>query len=388
MDQSNGLHAGQSNILGKTKRGGNAQPKYLQIVETLRKNLAAGQYSGGVRLPSEAELTRRFKVSRMTAVKAVQQLEQEGLLVRRAGSGTYAAESNSTGALVFGLLIPDLGETDIFEPICRGMVRSPLARKHSLLWGHSFARSEDREEQVKQLCRHYVQQKVHGVFFAPLEFTPHREKVNREILETLDAEKIPVVLLDRCGVAFPASSTHDLAGLDNRRAGYVITEHLLNLGVKNIAFLARKGSVETVEARIVGCREATFAHGKTLPRIVVVAGDDIRPELIEPLVKAAKPDASIDAFVCANDHTAASLMKTLLSIGARIPEEVRVVGFDDVTYAEFLPVPLTTMHQPCAEIGAAAMSAMLERLQDLSLPPRSILLDARLVVRRSCGSTA
>jgi DNA-binding LacI/PurR family transcriptional regulator len=79
-------------------------------------------------------------------------------------------------------------------------------------------------------------------------------------------------------------------------------------------------------------------------------------------------------------------MKTLLEIGVTIPEEIRIAGFDDVSYASLLPVPLTTMHQPCGDIGAAAMSAMLERIGNPSLAPRSILLDAHLVVRRSCGA--
>ncbi len=360
----------------------NAQPKYVRIIESLRRNLAAGQYRSGVRLPSEAELTRKFKVSRMTVVKAIQQLQHEGLVVRRVGSGTYAAQEADTKSLVFGLLIPDLGQTEIFEPICRGMVRSPQAGKHSLLWGHSFASAENKEEQAKQLCQHYLTQKVSGVFFAPLEFSPRREQVNREILKTLDDAGVPVVLLDRCGLAFPASGQHDLVGLDNRRAGYVITEHLLHAGAENIVFLARKGSVETVEARVVGSREALFAHGKLLAETVIVREDVIDAASIRRLLNARR----IDAVICANDHTAASLMKALIDFGLRVPDDVRIVGFDNVSYASFLPVPLTTMHQPCGDIGAAAMSAMLERINNPSLAPRSILLDAHLVVRQSCGT--
>jgi DNA-binding LacI/PurR family transcriptional regulator len=63
-------------------------------------------------------------------------------------------------------------------------------------------------------------------------------------------------------------------------------------------------------------------------------------------------------------------------------------GFDDVKYASLLPVALTTIHQPCADIGAAAVMAMLERIQNPKLPPRDILLDFRLVVRESTGLRA
>ena len=113
-----------------------SQPKYRQIVESLRANIKSGQYRNGARLPSEAELVRRFGVSRMTVVKAMQQLQQEGLLVRRTGSGTYLAESGATQNLVFGLIIPELGDTEIFEPICKGMAQSPDIQGHSLSWGH------------------------------------------------------------------------------------------------------------------------------------------------------------------------------------------------------------------------------------------------------------
>ncbi len=107
-------------------------PKYQQIIESLRQNLEAGRYRNGARLPSEAELMRRFGVSRMTVVKAMQHLQQAGLLVRRAGSGTYASDQVTGEKPVFGLIIPDLGETEIFEPICKGMAASPNLAGHSL----------------------------------------------------------------------------------------------------------------------------------------------------------------------------------------------------------------------------------------------------------------
>ena len=113
----------------------NKQPKYLQIIANLRRDLTSGRYREGSRLPSEAELTRKFGASRMTVVKAMRQLQYEGLLMRRAGSGTYAAGRADSEGRVFGLLIPDLGNTEIFEPICHGMMSSPLAKTHSLVFG-------------------------------------------------------------------------------------------------------------------------------------------------------------------------------------------------------------------------------------------------------------
>jgi GntR family transcriptional regulator of arabinose operon len=91
--------------------------------------------------------------------------------------------------------------------------------------------------------------------------------------------------------------------------------------------------------------------------------------------------------LCANDHTAATLMKTLIALGVQIPKEIRIVGIDDVKYASLLPIPLTTQRQPCQDIGKVAMATMFERLNNPDLPIREISLNCRLVIRESCGSS-
>lgn len=357
-------------------------PKYLQIVESLRAGIEAGRYRHGARLPSEAELVRRFSVSRMTAVKAMQHLQREGLLTRRTGSGTYAAEASPVGVKpVFGLLIPDLGSTEIFEPICKGMSASPNAGGHSLAWGHSAAPSANKEDEAEHLCQQYIDQRVAGVFFAPLEFAPHRDRVNRRVLKALKSARIPVVLLDRCGLDYPAHSDYDLVGLDNRRAGYMVADHLVRKGAQHVSFLAVTGSAETVDDRIAGYREALFAHGLGSGEVFRMDPSDVAA------VQEVMETKEIDAFLCANDNTAAQLMRTLLGLGLRVPEDVRIAGIDDVRYAELLPVPLTTLHQPCMDIGAAAISTMLDRIANPQLAPRSILLNGHLVVRQSCGAS-
>lgn len=93
-----------------------------------------------------------------------------------------------------------------------------------------------------------------------------------------------------------------------------------------------------------------------------------------------------EAMVCANDRIAGHLMHGLIRLNYRIPEDIRIVGIDDVEYANLLPIPLTTVHQPCREIGVAAMAAMLERVTNPDMPIRDILLDCKLVIRDSCGA--
>ena len=116
--------------------------RHEQVSRQLRDDLTAGRYGDEGRLPSEAQLARRFSVSRPTVARALQSLVEEGLVERRAGSGSFAklGGSNKHAALttrVLALLIPDLGNTEIFQ-IIGGEIAS-LARVHNyiLVWGGS-----------------------------------------------------------------------------------------------------------------------------------------------------------------------------------------------------------------------------------------------------------
>ena len=355
-------------------------PKYQQVFASLKREIQSGRLKKGDRLPSESELVRKFGASRITVGRAVRDLQAAGLVERRAGSGTYVKNPQTASALSFGLLIPDLGETEIFEPICQGMMASPLARDHALIWGSPAGAS--KEERAWQLCRQYIDRGVSGVFFAPLELSREQNDLNQRIGRALDEARIPVVLLDRTVVPYPERGHHDLVGIDNRRAGYLITEHLLRLGSQRVVFLALPNAAATVDAREAGFREALYTWDRPIDRSLVHRVDPSDPAAISRIMDEQSPDA----IVCANDRTAARLIPTLLRTGRRVPEDVRVVGIDDVEYAELLPVPLTTLRQPTRQIGDAALSAMLERVARTHLPTRDILLNCELIVRDSCGA--
>jgi DNA-binding LacI/PurR family transcriptional regulator len=355
--------------------------KYQLIFENLQQGISSGRYAPGSRLPSELELVRRFDVCRVTAAKAIRKLQQLGLVERRVGSGTYVKAQPADSSRLFGLLIPELGQTEIFEPICRGMAGFPLASRNSLLWGQSIGVNEPKQQIAEELCHQYITERVSGVFFAPLELVAGMDEVNRKIAAMLDRARIPAVLLDRCFMPYPERSKYDLIGIDNRRTAYGAVEHLVKTGARRIAFLAKQYSAQTVDARIAGYREALLAHRLNREGDLVFRCDPEDERQIRQIVKRHKPQA----FLCANDHTAANLMRTLLAIGVSIPETVKIMGIDDVKYASLLPIPLTTQHQPCVDLGRVAMATMINRLESPDLPVRDISLQCRLVVRKSCG---
>ena len=359
------------------------RPKYQQLFDAIEQGIRSGQYSPGQKLPSEAALEAEFGTSRITVVRALRELQQRGLVQRRAGSGTYVADGASTSASkLFGLLIPNLGETEIFGPICQSIAEFLQGRKHALLWGNMTPAAQAQETQSLELCQQYVTKKIAGVFFAPLESTPQNDRVNRLVVSALEEAGIPIVLLDRCFMPYPKRSNHDLVSVDHRQAGYTVTEQLLKLGCQRIAFVAFTHSASTIEARIAGYQEALHRAGAPIEDSLVyrLSSDDISE--VAQLMIGVKPEG----IACGNDRTAGHVMHSLISLNHRIPQDVRVVGIDDVQYAKLLPVPLTTVHQPCREIGVAAAAAMLERVDMPDMPARDILLNCRLVVRESCGA--
>ena len=355
--------------------------RYHTIREAIRRDIELSRYGPGERLPSDAELAVRFDASRLTVIRAIRELEIEGLVQRKAGSGTFVRIIAAKTTQVFGILMPDLGDGEVFEPIAQGIAQAGELLHHRMLWGSAPASGHVKEQYAEELCRYFISRKVSGVFFAPVELTAHQDDINRRIAHDLTAAGIPIVLVDRCVCPYPERSRYDLVGIDNHRAGFRMTVRLREAGCRRIAFAFRPGSAPTVAARMAGYRTALRDGG--LPEMQVQVGSEDSDELRE-FVERERPDG----VVCANDLTAAKLMHKLLKLGLRIPEDVRMVGINDVKYASFLPVPLTTLHQPCQQIGSAAMSAMLDRLENPAAPTRDVLLDCELVVRQSCGTPA
>jgi len=162
----------------------------------------------------------------------------------------------------------------------------------------------------------------------------------------------------------------------------MVAEHLIKLGCRKIFFVARPFSAATVDARIAGVREAFHRHRIEPMAGWVHYGDPADRKFVRTLAAGRQADA----FICANDDTAAVLLRSLEEEGMRAPRDVRVAGFDDVKYAVLVSPTLTTVHQPCRDIATIAFRTMMERLTEPTLPARSICLAPRLVVRESCGA--
>jgi LacI family transcriptional regulator len=369
----------------------NSLLKHRTISRQLTTEIIAGKYNKTGRLPSEAQLVTRFGVSRPTVGRAMRELQEQGLIDRRPGSGTYIRtekdRDHSAHPVVpqIGLMMPNLFHTEIFEPLCGELASLARVNDYGLWWGanmSSIAETQMTPQEAETLCEQFIERGVVGVIFVSFEHQTDRETTNLRITERLKKAGIPVVLLDRDIGVFPHRSEFDIVGIDNVAGGYLLADHLIKLGVRRMVYVKRPLTAPTVDSRIIGAQKAFLDNGLQTPQPFVYSGDpgDIK------FVKSFAQNQRIDAILCTNDHLAAELLQTLTRIGIQVPKDLRLVGFDNVRFASLLSTPLTTIEQPVRDIAVTAFSALRERMTNSNLPPRSLILAPRLVVRESCGA--
>ncbi len=370
------------------------EPKHHQIYRALTADIGSGKYRDAGKLPSEAQLVQRFKVSRPTVIQALRRLQADGLVTRRVGAGTFLnqtpsqipAQIPSAQSLELGLLIPGVRRAgEIFEVIAGELAR--LARSAGYMFWWTGGSTEDLEAaatlaNAEKICDQFIQRRVAGVFFAPFEHMAKCDATNSRLVNRLREAGITVILLDRDMTTHPLRTDLDLVGIDNFMGGYILANHLIKLGCRRIGFITVPFSAPTVMSRAAGAREAILAAKIELPPNFVQVGNPEDPKFARQI----SAGRHLDAIICGNDYTAAVLIRSLHNVGVNVPRGLRVVGFDDVHYATLVSPPLTTVHQPCREIAVMAFKSMLSRISDPSLPVQTIRLTPHLVVRESCGA--
>ena len=352
--------------------------KYRQIFEQLQQDLRDGRYPQGVQLPSDEALMRRFDVSRITAAKAMDELVKRGLVYRRRGAGTFATRSARRESGRLGLIMPSLSFGEIFPPICQELTHCAQEDGYTILLGDvASSAPKERAREACRVARSFVEQRVAGVILQPLAFLKTPERVTREILALFDEADIPVVLIDRDVDTGVDAIHHDFVGIDNLAAGRALGVHLLAQGAKRLHFLMRPNCASVIRDRLDGVQSAIGAI-RAKDNVIVAEPFD-ETTLSSVFRRRLRPDA----VICESDYVAAVLRNTLAKLGLSVPHDVMLAGFDDVRCAVTTTPPLTTVHQPCADIARVAYRTLRERIGGLSLPPRRILLTAPLVVRES-----
>ena len=350
--------------------------KYRAIFEELQKEIRNGRFPQGVPLPSEEALGRKHGVSRITVVRAMDELVRKGLVYRKRGAGTFATRTACSESGRIGLIMPSLSFGEIFPPICQALTRCAQQDGYSIVLGDISSPHPDRRaHEACKIARAFVKQRVAGVLFQPLAFLKTPERVTCEILALFRDAGIPVVLLDRD--VEHSVVPHDFVGIDNLGAGRAIGAHLLARKAKRVVFLSRPNCASVIRDRIDGVASALSGSRARFEAVSADPSDTAR------LAKLFRGRARPDAVVCESDYVAARLRNTRMRLKLSVPKDVMLAGFDDLMCAVTATPPLTTAHQPCADLASVAYRALRERMRDPSLSSRKLLLPAPLVVRES-----
>ena len=356
------------------------RPKYQQIHARIAEAIRTGELSPGERLPLEEELISRYGASRNTIIRALVSLRDEGLLERVQGVGTFVADTagrrQTFGFIADGRFTIENKDT-VFAQLEVRLAQRLRDRQADLVLQARHL-DGDTAAHRQQAVDRLVRQGVAGVFYLPME-GPDAAEIDRRILARLDEAGVPVVLLD-ADIAHPeVRGRHDVVGLDNFTAGYLLAKHLYDRGARSMLFLAHSRSPTTVGARIRGARDFLDHVGGHDPRFQVVTA----ASTAVPDVQAVLPGELPDAILAKDDGMAAALMRVLYKMDVRVPEQVLVAGFDDSPIASELTVPLTSVRQPVAELADAALWLLETRRQQPGRPARRIVIGGELTIRDS-----
>lgn len=271
-----------------------------------------------------------------------------------------------------GILVPDLLHP-FFASIAQSLSQEIRSKGYSLLISSS---DEDAELEQREI-EHLLARRVDCLLIASAQR-------NVESFRRIGAQKTPYILLDR---QFPGLGAN-FVGVDDQAVGLLATRHLIEQGCRRVAHI-RGPEVSTAVGRLEGYRQALNEAGmQAVPEHVVSLGSsgDHRgePGGYEAARRLVAGKKRPDGIFCFNDPSALGAMRAIFEAGLRVPEEIAVVGCGNLSYSDFLRVPLSSVDQGSEEIGkrAAAMALQVASEKSASRPRRE-LIEPRLVIRAS-----
>lgn len=201
-------------------------------------------------------------------------------------------------------------------------------------------------------------------------------------LDSLRQQNFPYVLIDQVD----QTQLSPTVTTNNYRGAYEATQYLIELGHDRIGFLAGLPQLNSAIERFEGYKAALADHHIPLRDEYVVPGDfrtQVGYHSTQTLIALANPPTAIFA---ANDLSALGAIDAVREHGLRIPDDISVIGFDDIPPAEMAYPKLTTVRQPLMQMGREAVALLLERLSNPDFEVRQITLETQLIIRDSCGA--
>ncbi len=350
--------------------------KHELLADRLRVKVRAGDY--GDRLPRMVDLAEAWGVAPVTMSKAVETLKEEGVLRVVRGQGIFPTRLRRQRTHVLGGVMRDSGGGHLHAQLIHGLGRAAAAMGEGFTLGEETR--GDPEVELRETQRLCEKQGVDGLVLWNAQYVNDRRSPT---VAYLQEERIPFVLVPEPDLNLYADC-HTVSNVDSGAAAYVMT-HLLAAGHRNIRFVRTPREAEGLpfHHRLAQYRQTMQAAGNVpLPPIVVPerAGDlsGSVPQDLEDALRGAT------AVFCATDHAAFSLMRICLRLGIRIPTDLSVCGYDNVSMSEVMG--LTTVEQHFPRIAQQAVALLLDEIEGRTDGPVHRQVHSELILRSSTGA--
>jgi len=304
-------------------------------------------------------------VSKPTRQRVIEMAKQLNYTPNLWAQNLVSTASNWIGCLVFDLSNP------FFVPLVRAIEDIAEQNGYIIFLGESRRQLQTERTMIDR----FRQIKVAGVMISPV-------LAELSHLQVLLEENVPVVIVGRSVPGF------DSVNVNNFRSGYVVGQYLLSLGHRRIGYLYSGEPYNIPEGdRLNGLKAALSEMQVEVASEIVVGNNEIKGGERGAQSWLGDPNRS-SAIFCSNDMLAMGFISQVTQFGLSVPEEVSVVGHDDVPFAGMFKIPLTTVTFSTDQMGRKAMEILLARIRadDCCVSPQDILLEPEIVVRSSCRS--
>ena len=301
-------------------------------------------------------------VSNSARQRVIQAMDELGYKPNALARSLRQQKTNS-----IGLIVPD-SANPFFAEVARGIEDTSFDQNYSVILCNSDGNLDKQAIYTNLL----IERQVAGILFVAAG-------VSTELVDDLHRRRVPLVIIDR---EIPNVSV-DTVLTNHYQGGFLATQHLIDLGHLRIACISAGSELSPSAERVTGYRDALETSGITFDQSLVVRGDFQYESGYHAAHKLLQKEAPPTAVFASNDLMAVGCISAITESGMRVPDQISVVGFDDVKLASFSNPPLTTIAQPKREIGELATEILLARIQDLDAPQRFERLETSLIVRRS-----
>ena len=266
-----------------------------------------------------------------------------------------------------GVLIADIADP-FFAPIVKGIENTARQMGYSII----LCDTGGEYEQEKLAVQMMLEKRVDGLLITPCQ-TEYGD-----ILE-LKRKKVPFVLLGR---HFDLVETGYVI-TDEIKGAFSATDYLVKKGQKKILFMNRPNYISSAKERLVGYKRALHEHAILFDKSLV-REDALKMEdgyrIMKQILSSGTKFTAVFAYC---DFVVLGIMQALEEAKLKIPEDIAIVGYDDVAFARFLQVPLTTVHIPKYELGKEAMKLLKKKIEGEIQEPQAVILETKLVIRKS-----